>query len=244
MGKNFYAVKNGRMTGIFLTWDDCKAQIDGFPNAIFKGFQTKDEAIAYLGLAGSAGIKLEEKPKTNKPKQARVPSSTINKEDTTVIDETKIVIYTDGSCLKNPNGPGGHAAIIKLGEKMKEIVGAEASTTNNRMEMKATIEALKTFPIPVSAVVYTDSKYLCNGFAKGWVANWKRTGWITSTQTPVLNQDLWMELDRLTSIHKVMWKWVKGHNGNPLNERCDKLAVEAAIAKAKEIGWKGSLPNR
>jgi len=119
MGKNFYAVKNGRMTGIFLTWDDCKAQIDGFPNAIFKGFQTKDEAIAYLGLAGSAGIKLEEKPKTNKPKQARVPSSTINKEDTTVIDETKIVIYTDGSCLKNPNGPGGHAAIIKLGERLK-----------------------------------------------------------------------------------------------------------------------------
>ena len=98
-------------------------------------------------------------------------------------------------------------------------------------------EALKAFPQSTSVVLYTDSQYLKKGFTDGWVKKWKLNGWMTSTKEPVKNQDFWIQLDQLTSFHKVTWKWVKGHNGNPLNERCDELAVGAATAKAREIGW-------
>ena len=233
MAKKFYAVKSGRMRGIFLTWDDCKAQVEGFSKAIYKSFPTIREATAYLCLEGATKTNPPAKQKTTKTK----PSATIPEADNVVIDENTIVIYTDGSCLKNPGGPGGHATIIKIGDKIQEIVGSEASTTNNRMEMKAAIEALKAFPQSTSVVLYTDSQYLKKGFTDGWVKKWKRNGWMTSTKEPVKNQDFWIQLDQLTSFHKVTWKWVKGHNGNPLNERCDELAVGAATAKAREIGW-------
>lgn len=241
IAKKIYAVKNGRTPGIFLTWDACKAQVDGFPKAVFKSFPTIEEATAYLGLGGGVTkTKPPVKPKTTKTK----PFVTIPEPDNAVIDENTIVIYTDGSCLKNPGGPGGHAAIIKIGEKMQEVVGSESSTTNNRMEMKAAIEALKVFPQPTSVVLHTDSQYLKNGFTNGWVKNWKCNGWMTRSKEPVKNQELWIELDRLISLHKVTWKWVKGHNGNPLNERCDELAVGAAMTRAKEIDWKRTLPNQ
>ncbi|MCC5468691.1 ribonuclease HI [Pelosinus baikalensis] len=146
-------------------------------------------------------------------------------------------MYTDGSCLKNPGGPGGYAAIIQIGMLVKELYGAESSTTNNRMEMKAAIEALHFFNKPTNIILHTDSQYLRKGFAEGWVEKWKRTGWVTKAGTLVLNKELWQELDRLNSIHSVVWKWVKGHQGNPMNERCDELAVDAAVNEAEKIGW-------
>ena len=135
------------------------------------------------------------------------------------------VIYTDGSCLGNP-GAGGWAAIIiecSTGE-VRELHDGERHTTNNRMEMMAAISALQDLPAGVTVELYTDSQYLKNAFTKRWLANWKRNGWMTSQRKPVLNQDLWIELDDLMMLHEVEFHWVKGHAGLNYNERCDELA--------------------
>ena len=143
-----------------------------------------------------------------------------------------IKIYTDGSCLGNP-GAGGYAAVI-INEKNNrvEIVGGERETTNNRMELMAAIEALKKVSPDDFIELFTDSNYLKNAFTQGWLANWKRNGWQTSNKKPVLNIDLWKKLDALILNRNVKFNWVKGHAGNILNERCDKLArTEAAKQK-------------
>ncbi len=234
MAKHFYAVRVGRVPGIYRTWEECKAQVDGYPKASFKGFVTEAEAAGFLGghlqnQATPAG-KSRERSADKVVPPVPAPLEEYNKDS--------IIIYTDGSCLKNPGGPGGYAAVIQANGQVKELTGAEAATTNNRMEMRAAIEALRLFDKPADIFLHTDSQYLRKGFAEGWVAKWKRTGWITKAGTPVLNQELWQELDRLNSMHRVVWRWVKGHQGNPMNERCDELAVGAATAEAAKSGWK------
>jgi ribonuclease HI len=136
-----------------------------------------------------------------------------------------IEIYTDGACRGNP-GPGGWAALLITGEREKEINGAEALTTNNRMELTAVIRALEALKRPVEACIYTDSEYVRRGITE-WVHNWKQRGWRTADKKPVKNQDLWERLDELTAGHKLDWRWVKGHSGVPGNERVDRLANEA-----------------
>jgi ribonuclease HI len=111
--------------------------------------------------------------------------------------------------------------------KEKEISGGEVLTTNNRMELRAVIEGLKALKYPCEVTVTTDSKYVCDGFAKNWAKGWKARGWKKADGKPALNSDLWEELLTLTETHKVKFVWVKGHNNHPENERCDKLAVEA-----------------
>ncbi len=136
----------------------------------------------------------------------------------------KVIIYTDGACSGNP-GNGGWGAILKYGEHEKEISGFEANTTNNRMELKAAIEALKALKEPCEVELYSDSAYLVNGFNMGWLNSWKANGWVNSSKEEVKNVDLWKELDRLSKVHKITWIKVKGHSDNPFNERCDKLAT-------------------
>ena len=137
-------------------------------------------------------------------------------------------IYTDGSCLGNP-GAGGYAAII-LDEngKCEEIFGGESFTTNNRMELMAAIVALRKISKDDFVEIFTDSTYLRNAFTQNWLANWKRNGWKSANKQAVKNQDLWLALDELISTHKVKFNWVRGHAGDTLNERCDKLARETA----------------
>lgn len=138
----------------------------------------------------------------------------------------KVEIFTDGACSGNP-GPGGWGAVIrKEGNKNHEISGGEVNTTNNRMELTAAIQALKWLKRPSSVTVNTDSQYLQKGITE-WIVNWKRKGWKTADKKPVKNADLWRELLSLSDIHKIDWRWLKGHNGNIENERCDKLAHEA-----------------
>ncbi|OQB39594.1 MAG: Ribonuclease HI [Candidatus Latescibacteria bacterium ADurb.Bin168] len=137
----------------------------------------------------------------------------------------EIRIHTDGACSGNP-GPGGWAAILKYGTHRKSLFGAEPQTTNNRMELRAAIEALRALKEPCNVVVVTDSRYLRDGITK-WLPNWKRNGWKTSAKDPVKNQDLWEALDCLTGVHSVRWEWVEGHSGDPDNEACDVLAVTA-----------------
>ena len=137
----------------------------------------------------------------------------------------EIRIHTDGACSGNP-GPGGWAAILKYGTHRKSLFGAEPQTTNNRMELRAAIEALRALKEPCNVVVVTDSRYLWDGITK-WLPNWKRNGWKTSAKDPVKNQDLWRGLAAALSKHNVTWRWVKGHAGDELNERADRLAVNA-----------------
>ncbi|HYB34089.1 MAG TPA: ribonuclease HI, partial [Steroidobacteraceae bacterium] len=139
-----------------------------------------------------------------------------------------IDIYTDGACRGNP-GPGGWAALLKSGAHEREISGAEAHTTNNRMELTAVIRALEALKRPVRARLYTDSQYVRRGITE-WLAAWQARGWRTANRTPVKNQDLWQRLAELSAAHRIEWHWVPGHAGVPGNERVDRLANEAIDA--------------
>lgn len=139
----------------------------------------------------------------------------------------RVEIFTDGACSGNP-GPGGFGAILRYKGHTKEISGGESSTTNNRMELRAVIEALKALKEPCEVTVTSDSKYVCDAVIKGWAKSWKAHGWVKSDKKPALNSDLWEELLELLDKHRVTFIWVKGHAGHPENERCDRLAVEEA----------------
>lgn len=137
---------------------------------------------------------------------------------------SKIVIHTDGACSGNP-GPGGWGAIIRDGDKIREMTGGEAATTNNRMELLAAISALESLTDGAFAELHTDSQYVKDGITK-WMNNWKKNGWRTSDKSPVKNVDLWKRLDTAAQRHKVSWHWVRGHVGHDENERADELARE------------------
>ena len=137
-----------------------------------------------------------------------------------------IKIYTDGSCLDNP-GFGGWAAIIFLKDKKIKIKGKKKNTTNNQMELMASIKALKKIPVGKKVQIYTDSKYVKMGITE-WIKSWKKNNWKTSSKKKVKNKDLWKELDRLSEKHQIKWLWVKGHSGDIVNEEVDQLAKEAA----------------
>lgn len=137
---------------------------------------------------------------------------------------TRVLIYTDGGCDGNP-GPGGWAAVMRYGATVREISGGEPATTNNRMELRAAIEALRQLKEPSVVDFYTDSTYVRNGIAE-WLPSWKARGWRTASKQPVKNVDLWTGLDALASQHTITWHWVKGHAGNRDNERCDRLAQQ------------------
>lgn len=137
----------------------------------------------------------------------------------------RVALYADGSCHGNP-GPGGWAAILEYEGKSRELVGAERSTTNNRMELRAVIEGLRALREPCEVEVWSDSRYVIDGMTS-WLPGWKRRGWRTADKKPVKNEELWRALDEAASRHVVTWHWVRGHQGHPQNERCDALANEA-----------------
>lgn len=138
------------------------------------------------------------------------------------MSDTPIEIYTDGACKGNP-GPGGWGAWLRSGNHEKALCGGEANTTNNRMELTAVIRALEALKRPVQARIHTDSKYVQQGIST-WIHGWKKNGWRTADKKPVKNADLWQQLDQLVQGHELEWLWVKGHAGDPGNERADELA--------------------
>ena len=142
----------------------------------------------------------------------------------------QVTLYTDGACSGNP-GPGGYAAILIHGEARKEISGGFRKTTNNRMELTAAIEGLRALRSPCAVTLHTDSKYLMDAVEKGWAQRWRANGWRRNKREMALNPDLWETLLDLLATHRVSWVWVRGHAGDPLNERCDQLAVQAYQAK-------------
>ena len=153
----------------------------------------------------------------------------------------KVIIFTDGAARGNPDGPGGYGAIIRVMNEQgktleKELSGGYPHTTNNRMELMGVIAALEEIGRlgePCQGLIYSDSRYVVDAFEKHWITNWKKNGWVTSTKTPVKNQDLWMRLLDAIAPHKISFRWVKGHAEHPENERCDKLATAAA----DRVGW-------
>lgn len=146
----------------------------------------------------------------------------------------QVQIITDGSCIGNP-GPGGWACILRYGGKHRELYGSEPHTTNNRMELQAAVEGLRALKEPCRVEIVTDSNYVKNGITQ-WIHKWKHNGWRTQGKKPVLNQDLWHDLDDLASRHQVVWEWTKGHASHADNNRCDELAQAAARGQLSSRG--------
>jgi len=137
----------------------------------------------------------------------------------------RVALYTDGACSGNP-GPGGWGAVLLFGDHRRELSGGDRDTTNNRMELQAVIEGIGALKRRVPVTVYTDSVYVMKGMTE-WIGSWKARGWRTASRQPVKNEDLWRQLDAALSEHDVQWQWVKGHSGDPENERADELARQA-----------------
>jgi ribonuclease HI len=153
----------------------------------------------------------------------------------------KVTLITDGACIGNP-GPGGWACVLRYNQHKKEIYCCAPHTTNNRMELTAAIQGLKAIRESCEVEVITDSEYLKNGITT-WIHNWKRRGWMTREKKPVLNQDLWQELDEQVTRHKTIWIWTKGHASHADNNRCDELATRAAREQICSAYLPANLPR-
>jgi ribonuclease HI len=216
--KKFYAVAAGRKSGIYTVWSEAEAQVKGFPQAKFKGFATGEEAEEWL-----QEIQSGPSPAIGRKKPAAMSSGVMINEKKEVV-----LIYTDGGALNNP-GPGGYGVVLSHDGKKKEMTGGYRLTTNNRMELMGCIVALRKIAWKDKQIILsTDSSYVVNGINKGWAKGWRKNGWIKSDKKPALNQDLWAELLDLIEDLNIRFQWVKGHAGNPYNERCDQLAVASA----------------
>jgi ribonuclease HI len=230
--KKFYAVLKGKSPGIYDTWfgsGGAHEQIDAFPGALYKGFQTFDEACAHARSMGfpnlpdhTSGVRSASPAKGAGRTKGETPGANV--------DVTRgVVIYSDGGCINNP-GPGGYGVVIIEGGKRSELSGGYRLTTNNRMELMAVIMGLRSLEgrrvSPVT--VCTDSRYVADGISKGWAARWRANGWMRDAKHRAENIDLWAVLLDLCAKIRPSFVWVKGHAGNRENERCDTLAKEAA----------------
>jgi len=150
-----------------------------------------------------------------------------------------VTIYTDGACKGNP-GPGGWGVLLQSGASRKELFGGERHTTNNRMEIMAVIQALSALNRPCHVVIHLDSEYVRKGITE-WIAGWKARGWRTAGKSPVKNIDLWQQLDALVTSgdHRIDWRWVRGHSGDPGNERADALANQGVVAALGTVSSSG-----
>jgi len=220
--KQYYAVAKGHEPGIYSCWfgeGGAAEQVQGFPEASYKGFHTHDEALDWLTKCSV------ETRTVRAPVPAELPRvSKLNDHDLT---SEKIVIYTDGGALTNP-GTGGYGVVLRHRSHRKELSGGFRLTTNNRMEILACIEGLRALKRESDVVIYSDSQYVVNSMSKGWAKRWRAQGWMRNRSNKAENPDLWEQLLELCGRHKVEFRWIKGHNGAADNERCDELATEAA----------------
>lgn len=145
-----------------------------------------------------------------------------------------VEIFSDGACRGNP-GPGGWGVLLRYGKNERSLCGAEQDTTNNRMELTAALEGLKSLKEPCSVILTTDSQYLRKGITE-WIISWKAKGWKTSARQPVKNQDLWQAIDEIAQQHNIEWRWVKGHTGHRENEIADQLANQAIDELSRKAG--------
>ncbi len=213
--KKVYAVKKGHRPGIYYSWPETQSQVKGFAGARYRGFATEAEARSWLDG-------------TEEKKPAGAARSRSAEETRVQPEPGEVIVYTDGGALGNP-GPGGYGVVIIRTDALREYNGGFLRTTNNRMELTACIVALRQLgDCKESITLYSDSSYVVNGITKGWARGWRRRGWLKSNGDPAVNRDLWQELLELTEKLDVRFCWVRGHAGNPQNERCDTLVQQAA----------------
>ena len=249
----YYAVKQGRIPGIYNTWEECCKQVHGFPNACYKKFADEAEAKKFvygtnvqefkLGVPGKgkslkrkmelceAAFKLADKGEDVIVINPDCHDGTAEVNSSTVfsaLPSDVISLYTDGACSGNP-GKGGYGYAVLVNDALcLKGSGGLLATTNNQMELTSVIEGLKVIPQGYSVVIYSDSAYVVNAFKKDWISSWKRNNWIKSDGKPVANRELWEALLELISLRpSIQFAWVKGHAGNKYNDLCDRLAVSA-----------------
>ena len=228
--KKFYAIASGLVPGIYDNWPTAQAQVAGVKGAKFKGFATRAEAEAWMKNPVYAPAVKKDSDKKTAAAKVSVPK------------EGEVTIYTDGGALNNP-GPGGYGVVQVYKRVCKELSGGFRMTTNNRMELMGCIVGLRELEYRDKKVhIFSDSKYVVNGITKGWAKSWRKRGWIKSDKQPAINPDLWAQLLELVEELDVTFNWVRGHSGDPLNERCDELAVSTARGGdlPEDLGYKGN----
>jgi ribonuclease HI len=226
--KQYYVVVKGYQPGLYTAWlgeGGAAEQVEGFPQAVYRGFHSLEEAAAWL--AGQEEELLSRLPPDLQELLEQDHATDQEESAEALLKAGKVVIYTDGGAIDNP-GPGGYGVVLRYRGHRKELSGGFRSTTNNRMELWACIEGLKALKQPCEVVLYSDSKYVVNGITKGWARKWQANGWKLSKKRKAENVDLWEQLLALCEQHDVEFRWVRGHAGNPDNERCDQLAMQAA----------------
>ena len=224
MKQKYYAVRKGRQAGIYQDWESCKAQVDGFAGAQYKSFSTREDAAQYLAGQTSASSA----PGKSAPRERSLPEP---------IPAGQIVIYADGACSGNP-GKGGYGTVVLYGDQRRELSAGFRRTTNNRMEILGCIAGLDAIEERSDITLYSDSRYVVDAVTKGWAETWRSRGWnrkVEGELVPALNSDLWARMLDLCEWHRVNFRWVRGHDGNIENERCDELARAAAASENLEV---------
>jgi ribonuclease HI len=197
--------------------------VEGFKGARYKGFATLEEARAFV-----KNHRQSDKPGSRRCASVNKTQSKAPAQETAAPDPSgRVIIYTDGSSLGNP-GPGGYGTIIAFSEGDRELSGGYRRTTNNRMELLACIIGLEQLDTDTAVTLYSDSRYVVDGITKGWARRWRRNSWKKSNGETAMNVDLWKRLLAQYERHDVNFIWVRGHAGSPGNERCDRLANQAA----------------
>lgn len=219
--KKFYAVFQGHKPGLYSTWTETSEQVNGYKGAVYKSFSIRQDALNWIRERILAASEPVDQSLVELVKE--LPESP---QKGTGSNTGHIVIHTDGGASPNP-GVGGYGVVLQHGTLRKELSQGFRLTTNNRMEMLAVIEALRSLKGPSQVILHTDSRYVVDSINKGWVKNWRRKGWKKSNGERPENIDLWEQLLELLEMHVVEFNWVKGHAGDIENERCDTLANEA-----------------
>lgn len=217
--KQVYVVVRGRKPGLYAHWagaGGAEEQVSGFDGAQFHGFYERADALAWLrslqqDLPPELAQLLQQEPQPVEPP----------------LDPLRVWLYTDGCSLSNP-GPGGYGVVICYQGHRRELSGGFALTTNNRMEIMACIVGLRALTRPMGVILFSDSRYVVETMTQGWAQRWQANGWMRTRQQRAENADLWQALLDVCAQHQVEFRWVRGHNGTPENERCDRLADWAA----------------
>lgn len=239
--KQFYAVVKGRKPGVYERWSGsggAEGQVRGFAGAVYRGFATLPEAQYYLR---TGGVVPEQPALFAADPSAGAPVAKTQAEYRADLQAGKVVIFTDGASTGNP-GPGGYGIVMMAGDERQELSGGFRCTTNNRMELMGVIMALRALKQRSQVVVYSDSRYVVESVEKGWARRWRSRGWMRNAEERAENPDLWARLLDLLDQHSVEFRWVRGHASQPENERCDRLAVQAARQKnlPQDEGFTGS----
>ena len=223
--KSYYIIIKGHRPGLYTSWfgdEGAAEQVQGYPDAVYKGFYTKEEASAWLKKFNP-----EKLPKNLLDLVGDLPDSKEVENLKALIAEGKVLIHTDGGANPNP-GPGGYGVVLHFKGSKKELSGGFRLTTNNRMELLACLKGLEALKEKSDVVLFSDSQYIVNAIEKGWAKKWQKNNWRDKKGKQRTNHDLWAELLPLCEKHDTKFKWVKGHAGNMDNEKCDQLATKAS----------------